>query len=121
MTRTPQDPTAIWVWAVPHENGRVPDWLLQLASICAGREVSPEGEFRGADDALARIGDLKRELAALPDSAPYVEWGRWFLSDSPTRSIAPGFTITPAEAKKLREEMESAAAQSTVPVTAPTR
>lgn len=44
----------------------------------------------------------------LPDDSPYVEWGRWFLADRATRSVAPGFTITPAEAEKLAKEMGGA-------------
>ena len=36
--------------------------------------------------------------------------GRWFLSDRATRSIAPGFTITPAEAAQLAKEMAGAGA-----------
>jgi hypothetical protein len=51
------------------------------------------------------MDEIRREIAALPDDAPYIEWARWFLSDNSTRSIGPGFTITPAEAVKLHEEM----------------
>ena len=54
---------------------------------------------------FGKIADIRRTLAALPDDSPYVEWGRWFLSDRATRSIAPGFTITPAEAQKLAEDL----------------
>ena len=38
------------------------------------------------------------------------EWGRWFLADRATCPIAPGFTITPAEAEKLAKEMAGTAA-----------
>jgi len=101
---------ANWVWAVPAVRGRVPGWLLHLATICAGREVTDEGEFRGGDDALARIGELRRELAAEPSTSGYAGWGRWLLSYDAGRPIAPGFTITPAEAEKLAKEMAGAAA-----------
>jgi len=50
---------------------------------------------------MAPIDNVRRELAALPDDAPFVEWGRWILDDREDRSIAPGFTITPAEADAL--------------------
>ena len=39
------------------------------------------------------------------------EWsGRRFLADRGTRSIAPGFTITPAEAEKLAKDLAGTAA-----------
>ena len=63
-----------------------------------------------ATDAFGKIADIRQTLADLPDDAPYVEWGRWFLSDRATRSVAPGFTITPAEAEKLAKEMAAAPA-----------
>ena len=53
----------------------------------------------GAEDASRRTPD------ALPNDAPYVEWGRWFLANRATRSVAPGFTLTPAEAEKVAKEM----------------
>ncbi|MBI4623858.1 MAG: WD40 repeat domain-containing protein [Verrucomicrobia bacterium] len=95
------------LWAAPPDGrgARTPEWLLRLATICAGQRLTDEGKFVIAVDEMTKLDEIRRELAALPDGAPYVEWGRWFLSDSPTRSIAPGFTITPAEARKLAEEM----------------
>jgi hypothetical protein len=36
---------------------------------------------------------------------PLADRGRWFLADRATRSIAPGFTITPADADELAAEM----------------
>ena len=79
----------------------IPPWLLQLASICGARKVNEAGQCVDAPEVVARIGDVRHQLAALPDDAPFVEWGRWMLDDSPSRSIAPGFTLTPAEADKL--------------------
>jgi hypothetical protein len=94
------------IWSLPPDAGtsRTPEWLLPLATVCAGKRVDEDGAFVTAEAEIARMTEIRRELAALPDDAPYVEWGRWFLSDDPKRPIAPGFTITPAEAKKLREE-----------------
>jgi len=63
-----------------------------------------------ATDAFGKIADLRRTLADLDDDAPYVEWGRWFLDDRATRSVAPGFTITPAEAEKLAKELATTSA-----------
>ncbi len=44
------------------------------------------------------ISDSERRLlrlATLPDDAPYVEWGRWFLSGGATRPNCPGVSLTP--------------------------
>jgi WD40 repeat protein len=103
------------LWAVPPAlpaNGNTPPWLLELATICAGQTLSADGRFVKESDTAEKIDAVRRKLAALPDDAPYVEWGRWFLADPATRSIAPGFTITPAEAAKLAKEMAAAPASS---------
>ena len=86
-----------------------PPWLLALASICATKKINDAEQSVDAPEVLEQIEDVRHQLAALPDDAPYVEWGRWLLNDSPTRSIAPGFTITPAEADKLAADLSSAA------------
>ena len=99
--------------------------LVQLDMARGLRKSSRHEEsaalFAAVVTAAPERYDVRRELAALPDDAPYVDWGRWFLSDSPTRPIAPGFTITPAEARKLAEEMTreqtGAAAAPAPPVT----
>jgi serine/threonine protein kinase/WD40 repeat protein len=94
------------------EGTPIPPWLLQLASICGAKKVNEAGQCVDAPEVVAQIGDVRRQLAALPNDAPYVEWGRWFLDDSPTRSIAPGFTITPAEADKLEAEGDQPTTQN---------
>lgn len=107
----------IRVWAVPPD-GRgapTPKWLLTLATICAGQRLTDGGKFVSAADEFAKIEDARRELDALPANDPYAEWGRWILSDSPTRPIAPGFTITPTDAEKLAQELAAAAAPATRP------
>ncbi|MEN9632720.1 MAG: hypothetical protein RL077_1124 [Verrucomicrobiota bacterium] len=98
---------AQWLWAIPPEGRgvRTPEWLLQLATICTGQRMNAEGKMVIAAEAMATLDDVRREVAALPASDPYAEWARWFLSASPARSIAPGFTITPAEAQKLSIDM----------------
>jgi WD40 repeat protein len=91
------------LWSVPPLGaaGSVPPWLLELATICASKTVDDDGQFVDASGEVAKIDEVRRTLATLPDNAPYVEWGRWFLSDRDTRSIAPGFSITGAEADRL--------------------
>ncbi len=91
------------VWAVPPPSGpnAVPDWLLRLATAVAGGEIDARAVFREQGFDAKAFDAIRRELAALPATAPYVEWGRWILADRATRSIAPGFTITAAEAVKF--------------------
>ena len=64
-------------------------------------EIDARAVFREQAFDAKSFNAIRRELAALPDDAPYVEWGRWLLADRTTRSIAPGFTITPAEVATL--------------------
>jgi WD40 repeat protein len=79
----------------------IPEWLLQLASVLAGRTVNDAEECVSDPAAMRQIDEVRRELATLSADAPYAEWGRWILDDRVDRPIAPGFTITPAEAEKL--------------------
>ncbi|MSU50883.1 MAG: WD40 repeat domain-containing protein [Opitutus sp.] len=105
------------VWAMPPDGGGAPppEWLLRLATIAAGRRLTDDGEFVEAREELGNVAAVRTEMAALPDGAPYAEWGRWLLDDSPTRSIAPGFTITPAEAEKLAKEFDGEPAAPATP------
>ena len=100
------------IWSVPPTYGdaTVPEWLLQLATICAGQRLNDDGQFVGAWDEIAKLDDVRRALAHLPDDAPYVEWGRWFLADPATRSIAPGFRLKPEQIKALDAELTRASA-----------
>jgi WD40 repeat protein/tRNA A-37 threonylcarbamoyl transferase component Bud32 len=107
------DDRTINIFAIPPPlptGDPIPPWLLQLASICGARKVNETGQCVDAPEVVALIGDVRRTLASLPDDAPYVEWGRWILADSPGRSIAPGFTLTPAEADRLAAGTEQSAA-----------
>jgi len=110
------------LWSVPpppRAGEKTPEWLLDLAAICAGKTLNDDGQFVTATDAFGKIAAIRRTLADLDDDAPYVEWGRWFLSDRATRSVAPGFTITPAEAKKLADTLSAAAPATTAPTQPP--
>ncbi|MSU51618.1 MAG: WD40 repeat domain-containing protein [Opitutus sp.] len=105
------------LWAAPPDGhgAPTPAWLLRLATVCAGRRLSDDGKLVSAADEVAKMEAIRREIAALPDDAPYVEWARWFLSDRPARPIAPGFTITPAEAEKLAKELDGEPAAPATP------
>jgi hypothetical protein len=74
-----------------------------------GKNAERRRPVRDRHRSLGKIAGLRQTLADLPDDAPYVEWGRWFLSDRATRSVGPGFTITPAEAEKLADTLSAPA------------
>jgi hypothetical protein len=77
--------------------------LLRLAAAHAGGEIDRRAVFREQPFDPVVFDNIRRELAALPSDSPYVEWGRWFLSDRATRPIAPGFKLTSTEADKLKQ------------------
>jgi serine/threonine protein kinase/WD40 repeat protein len=104
-------PPTFCVWSVPPDCGdaAAPEWLLQLATLCAQKTINDAGECVETPEAMAQFDDVRRALAASPGDAPFVEWGRWILDDRADRPIAPGFTITPAEAERLAESLRLAA------------
>jgi hypothetical protein len=103
----PTVPSTFWLWSVPPNAGDrpAPEWLLHLATICAAKTINEAGQCVDVPEVVAQIDDVRRQLAALPEDAPFVEWGRWILNDRADRSIAPGFTLTPAEADKLAADL----------------
>ncbi len=109
FVRTEDAEGRVLLWCVPPDAGDAPapEWLLQLATICAQKKVNDAGQCVDAPDVLAQIDDVRGRLAALPDDAPFVDWGRWILDDRPERPIAPGFTVTPAEAEALAQRLQS--------------
>ncbi len=93
----------ICTWAIPaaSTNTQVPDWMLRLATAVIGSEVTAGGGLRETPPPPDVFAQLKSEVEALPDDAPYVKWGRWFLADPATRNISPEHPISATEADKL--------------------
>jgi serine/threonine protein kinase/WD40 repeat protein len=92
------------LWSVPPrltEGTPVPEWLLSLATSLNSKKVNEAGELIDGLPPTTEFLNVCRQIAALPVDAPLAEWGRWILEDRPDRSIAPGFTVTRAEAAKL--------------------
>ena len=116
-----ENPSRLWAAPTTGPGNRAPSWLVRLATICAGRRLNESAKIESALDEFDRFDDLRREIAGLPDTAPYAAWAKWFLSTEEARSIAPGFTITPVEAKKLEDERVARAAlpPPAAPVPAP--
>ena len=59
--------------------------------------ILDDGTVLGAEAEYGAMDRIRRTVAALPAKDPYGEWARWFLSDDPNRSIAPGFKVTPQD------------------------
>ncbi|MSU25329.1 MAG: hypothetical protein EXS32_16105 [Opitutus sp.] len=81
--RTETTDNGYHLWSVPPPlpaGAQTPEWLLDLAVICAGKTLNEDGLFMTATEAFGKIADIRRTLADLPDDAPEVEWGRWFLA-----------------------------------------
>ncbi|HEX2852938.1 MAG TPA: protein kinase [Opitutaceae bacterium] len=98
----------IRIWSVPPalpDGMPPPAWLLRLATFCAGAAVDDSGQLVAKASSAAAIEELRTELAALPPDAPLADWGRWILNNRADRSIAPGFTVTPAEAAQLTSRL----------------
>jgi hypothetical protein len=45
-------------------------WLVLLASVCAGRRLNESAKIESALDEFDRFDEVRREIAALPDTAP---------------------------------------------------
>lgn len=92
------------LWSVPPalpDGTPPPEWLLELATVCAGKVVNDQGQLTAAVDVSSRIATLRQHIEDLPPDAPLADWGRWILNDRADRSIAPGFTLSPHEANQL--------------------
>ena len=91
------------IWPVPSlvTNAPVPAWIERLATAVAGGTISATGEFLPAPITPKEFSAVKAELAALPDDAPFVKWGRWLLADPTTRTISPESPLSAVEAAKF--------------------
>ena len=94
--------SGFFFWSVPPApppGEAAPSWLLDLAILCAGKRVGEDGQLE--DDAEAgRMEAVRAQVTGLPNSAPYAEWGRWFFADPARRPLAPGFSISRADAQR---------------------
>jgi hypothetical protein len=71
------------IWPVPPA---LPDatpleWLLELATACAGKVVNNQGQLTVAPDVSIQIATLRQQIDALPANAPLAKWGRWILNE----------------------------------------
>ena len=90
------------VWSVPPSSSgqKVPSWLLRLVTVVAGGTLDEKSVFHPSSLPQDDLATVRLELERLPADSPYIEWGRWFLADRATRSIAPGLSIMPQDAER---------------------
>ena len=77
FVRTETSDGKIHFWSVPPPLPTVaatPAWLLDLATLCAGKRRTDEGRLEDVSDTKRSVGDLCREVAALPDDATRRMW-----------------------------------------------
>jgi len=98
---SPSATVEIWPLPVAPPDAPVPDWMRRLATAIVGGEINAAGELRATPAKAEIFSALAAELAALPDDAPYVKWGRWILADPATRSISPESPLAPGDAAKF--------------------
>jgi len=95
-------------WPVPPSlptNVETPRWLIDLASLWAGRRTSANDNGGSRTEETEKVEQLRREIGNLADDAPFADWGRWLIADRSARSIAPGFSISPGDAARLAEKV----------------
>jgi len=86
------------VWDIGPSGTEVPSWLLLLAETISGRAVNPDGVLeRSKLDRVQTLRQLRRELSRAPAQDQWAVWGRWFLSDSSSRTISPYATVSISE------------------------
>jgi WD40 repeat protein len=89
-------------WSVPPSSSgqKVPNWLLRLGTAVAGGTLDEKSVFHPNSPSQDDLATVRLEMQGLPANSPYIEWGRWFLTDRATRSIAPGLSIMPEDAER---------------------
>jgi WD40 repeat protein len=107
---TTSDDGAARVWDFAPSTTNHPDWLLQLAEVISGERLNKQGIMEQTQ--LNRGGilnQLRQRLKQESDDDEWVIWGRWFLADPATRTIAPFSKQTVSEdlESRLKENTEA--------------
>lgn len=80
------------VWEVPASTGLAPAWLSALAEAVVGQRLNTDGAIEPV--LPAEFARLRAEIQANTGQDAWSRWGRWFVSDRSTRTIAPNFPVT---------------------------
>jgi dipeptidyl aminopeptidase/acylaminoacyl peptidase len=93
---------------------RVPDWLLRLAEAVAGQQLNDRSVFEPVLHPNDVLESIRTELAAAKIDDDMVRWGRWFLADRNSRSIAPFSSVTLPQyiEKRLQEKTPESLAEA---------
>ena len=72
-----------------------PAWLPQLAEAISGQSLNNQGVLEPSQlNRAETINRIQQELNRAPENDDWVVWGRWFLADPLTRTIAPFSKLT---------------------------
>lgn len=94
---------AFYFWSVPpapSSGAPAPAWLLELATLCAGKRVGENGQLH-LHRPTGGLESLRRSISESGNDPLYAEWVRWFFAAPAQRAIAPGFTATREDAQRL--------------------
>jgi hypothetical protein len=96
--------TGFHFWSVPPPptaHSPAPTWLLEVATLCAGKRVADSGQLETERTTPEQLEALRSRVLELGENDPYAAWGRWFFADPSGRSIAPGFSLTREDAQRI--------------------
>jgi WD40 repeat protein len=81
-----EDRTArVWMLSLP---GTAPAWLGQLAEAVGGFQLGEGGGTELVSQPWERLNAIRTEIAKGGESDAFAKWGKWFLADRATRTIA---------------------------------
>jgi WD40 repeat protein len=83
------------LWEVMTASAPAPPWLAALSKGLAGIVLDTNGAEHTVS--VERLHSTVRGLSTSMGSSYYDFWGRWFTDSSPTRRVAPAFSIAGIE------------------------
>lgn len=80
------------VWEIPAPDGPAPPWVSAPAEAVTGLRLNAAGAFEAVMP--AEFVRLRADILTGKGQDAWSRWGRCFLSDRSTRTIAPNLSVT---------------------------
>jgi WD40 repeat protein len=78
------------IWDIGPSGSPVPRWIMSLAETLSGQVLTTEGVLAQLKvDEVGTLAPVLEELNQAAAEDPWAELGRWFLANTPTRTISP--------------------------------